>query len=161
MSTCAAGHLPPGSLAARRGRRWYTLLGQRGGVDRPQWREPAGVGRRAFLRRQHEASADAPSEEGARRCFEARWRRGAGAASTPCSGRMATAIAPNSVSPRARASAPCSGGTRAQRGCNRRFAKVSCSFRERTAAAVGSASLCHEDWHRAEQGLPFISHWPL
>jgi len=42
-------------------------------------------------------------------------RRGAGAASTPCSGRMATWIAPNSGSPRAWASAPGSGdGTRPQ-----------------------------------------------
>ena len=38
-----------------------------------------------------------------------------GAASTPCLGRMATWIAPNSGSPRAWASAPCSGdGTRSQ-----------------------------------------------
>ena len=69
MSTCAAGHLSPGALVARRGRRWHTLLGQKGGAD-------------PLLRRRHEASADAPSEEGARRCLEARWRRGAGAAST-------------------------------------------------------------------------------
>ena len=40
------------------------------------------MGLRALLRRRHEVSADAPSGEGARRCFEARWRRGAGAAST-------------------------------------------------------------------------------
>ena len=55
-------------------------------------------------------SAHAPSEQGAQSCFEARWRRGAGAASTPCLGRMATWITPNSGSPRAWASAPCSGG---------------------------------------------------
>ena len=36
-----------------------------------------------------------------------RWRRCAGAASTPCLGRMATWIAPNSGGPRAWASAPC------------------------------------------------------
>ena len=62
MSTCAAGHLPLGALAARRGRRWHTLLGQKGGADRPQSREPAGVGRPALRRRRHEASADAPSK---------------------------------------------------------------------------------------------------
>jgi hypothetical protein len=81
---------PPGALTARRGRRWHTLLGQKGRVYRPQQREPAGVGLRALLRRQHEVSADAPSEEGAQRCLEARWRRSTGAASTPCLGRMAT-----------------------------------------------------------------------
>ena len=43
-------------------------------------------------------------------------RRVLGAASTPCLGRMATWIIPNSGSPRAWASAPCSGGgTRSQR----------------------------------------------
>ena len=40
------------------------------------------MGLRALLRRRHAVSADAPSEQGARRCLEARWRRGAGAAST-------------------------------------------------------------------------------
>jgi hypothetical protein len=109
MSTCAAGHLPPGELAARRRRRWHTLLGQKGGVDRPQQREAAGVGLRSLLRRRHEVSADAPIEEGARRCFEARCRRGAGAASTSCLGRMASWIAPNRGSPRRWASAPFSG----------------------------------------------------
>jgi len=28
MSACAVGHLPPGALAARRRRRWHTLLGR-------------------------------------------------------------------------------------------------------------------------------------
>jgi len=55
------------------------------------------VGLLTLLRR-HEVSADAPSEKGARRCFEARGRRSAGAASTPCSGSKAT----------------CGGGTRSQ-----------------------------------------------
>ena len=64
---------------------------------------------RALLRRQHEVSADAPSQEGAQRCFERRWRRGTGAASTPCLGRMAVWIAPNRGSPRAWASAPSCG----------------------------------------------------
>ena len=115
MSTCATGHLPPGALAPRRRRRWHTLIGQKGGLDRPQEREPAGVGLRSLLRRRHELSADAPSEEGDQRCFEARWRRGAGAASTPCSGRKAARIAPNSGSPRAWASEPsCGGCTRSQ-----------------------------------------------
>ena len=70
--------MPPGALVARRGRRWHTLLGQhwRGGVDRPQQREPAGGGLRALLRRRQAVSADAPSEEGARRCLEARRGRG-------------------------------------------------------------------------------------
>jgi hypothetical protein len=27
---------PPGALTARRGRRWHTLLGQKGSVNRPQ-----------------------------------------------------------------------------------------------------------------------------
>ena len=50
------------------------------------------MGLRALLRRRHAVSADAPSEQGARRCFE-----------------------PNSGSPRAWASAPFSGGgTRSQ-----------------------------------------------
>ena len=70
---------------------------------------------RALLRRQHEVSADAPSQEGAQRCFERRWRRGTGAASTPCLGRMAVWIAPNRGSPRAWASAPsCGGGASSQ-----------------------------------------------
>ena len=78
MSTCAASHLPPGALAARRGRRWHTLLGQRGGAPNSgsPWvwaSEPSSGG--------GWVSADAPSEESARRCFEARWS-GAGAAST-------------------------------------------------------------------------------
>ena len=68
------------------------------------------MGLRALLRRRREPSADAPSEEGAQRCFERRWRRGAGAASTPCLGRTAPWTAPNRGSPRAWASAPCSGG---------------------------------------------------
>ena len=34
MSTYAAGHLPPGALAARRGLRWHALLRQKGGADR-------------------------------------------------------------------------------------------------------------------------------
>ena len=109
MSTCATGHLPPGALAPRRRRRWHTLIGQKGGLDRPQEREPAGVGLRSLLRRRHELSADAPSEECDQRCFEARWRRGAGAASTPCLRRMAAGIAANRGSPRGWASAPFSG----------------------------------------------------
>jgi hypothetical protein len=73
------------------------------------------VALRALLRRQHEVSADAPSQEGAQRCFERRWRRGTGAASTPCLGRMAVWIAPNRGSPRAWASAPsCGGGASSQ-----------------------------------------------
>ena len=73
------------------------------------------MGLQSLLRRRHEVSADAPSEEGAWRCFEARWRRGTGAASTPCLGRMATWIIPNSGSPRAWASAPsCGGGASSQ-----------------------------------------------
>ena len=68
------------------------------------------MGLRALQRRRRELSADAPREEGAQRCFERRWRRGAGAASTPCLGRTAPWIAPNRESPRAWAWAPCSGG---------------------------------------------------
>jgi len=67
------------------------------------------VGLRALLRRRRELSADAPSQQGATSGFEARWRRGAGADGTPCSGRTAPKIAPNRGSPRAWASAPSCG----------------------------------------------------
>ena len=47
--------------------------------------------------------------------FQTRWRRGAGADGTPCWGRKAARIAPNSGSPRAWASKPsCGGGMRSQ-----------------------------------------------
>ena len=71
---------------------------------------PPGVGSRSHAHRRPAGTARGrPSTLAERlqhrlpvwRCFEARWGCGAGADGTPCSGRMAAWIAPNSGSPRA------------------------------------------------------------